>query len=268
VAAFTVAIGAPRPKMVPISAKFGDNVVHRSERMPWYRGPSLLALLEELPGAESADALPFRFPVQQVRRAAAPDRAGGMRRQYLGRIAAGQIRVGDEIVVMPAGSRTRIRSLATYDGDLAAAAAPKSLAIEVADDLDIGRGDILAAAGAPPRRAMAFDATLCWLSDDPFTGCGRYLVKCGTRTVAARITSVLHRIDVASLRQEPAPPTLERNDIAQARFAVAEPMAIDPYCDNRATGGLIVIDADTKATVAAAMISAEPCSPQSSDPDL
>src|SRR5579875_3146074 len=227
---FTKAIGAERFYIVPISAKFGDNVVHGSARMPWYGGKPLLALLETLPPAILTHHAPFRFPVQLVRRVPRAD--GEQTRQYLGRVESGRVRVGDEVAILPDGRVTRIHAISTFDGPLDHAEPGKSLAIEV--------------------------------EDETFTPAARYLVKCGTRTVAARIAEIVHRLDVATLATEPAPETLKCNDIAEVKIALAQPLAFDAYDDNRATGAFILIDADTNATVAAGMIARpedEPAAP-------
>jgi sulfate adenylyltransferase subunit 1 len=252
VAEFAQAIGAPRTYLVPISAKFGDNVVHGSPRMPWYEGKPLLALLETLPPAIATHLSPFRFPVQLVRRVPIP--GGEQIRQYLGRVESGRIKPGDEIAVMPAGRVTRVRGISDYHGPLDRAEAGRSIAIEVKDDLDIARGDLLSAPLLPPHVDDGFVATICWFSDEDFTGRGRYLLKCGTRLVACRMAEIFDRLDVASLAREPAPERLRCNDIARIRFELAEPLAFDAYETNRATGAFIVIDAETNATVAAGMI--------------
>jgi sulfate adenylyltransferase subunit 1 len=249
---FSAAIGAPQPHLVPISAKRGDNVVARSAHMKWYRGEALLALLESLPPALCLLHAPLRFPVQLVQRVAFPD--GGQTRRYLGCIESGALRLGDEIAVMPSGKTTRIRALARFDGPLQRAESGMSVAVEVQDDLDIARGDMLAPPLMPPRVAKDLAATLCWFSEEPFTGSGRYLIKGGTRSIAARITALEHRVDIVTLSTEPNPDALRCNDIARVRIRLAQPLAFDAYDDNRATGSFILIDEDTNATVAAGMI--------------
>jgi len=253
--AFTAAIGSAEPQLVPISAKFGDNVVHRSAEMGWYGGKTLLALLESLPQTSPARHLPFRFAVQLVRRVASPGE-GHKTRQYLGRIDSGRLRKGDEVAVMPSGLVTRVRAISTFDGPLDAAQAPQSVAIEVEDDLDIARGDLLAAPLAPPHTTKRLEAMICWFSDRGFSGQGRYLVKCGTRSVAALISELVERVDVATLRREPSPVALGRNDIAKIRLVLGSPLAVDAYVDNRATGAFILIEEQTNETVAAGMIAA------------
>ncbi len=249
---FARAIGAANHYLVPISAKFGDNVVHGSARMPWYAGKPLLALLETLPPAIVARHAPFRMPVQLVRRVSLP--GGEQTRHYLGRLESGRIKAGDEIAVMPAGNLTRVRSVSVFEGPIERAEAGRSVAIEVQDDLDIARGDVFSAPLLPPRTDDHFAATICWFSDEPFDGRGRYVIKCGTRSVAARLAEIEHRVDMATLATEPKPEMLKCNDIARVRIELAEKMAFDAYGDNRAMGAFIVIDADTNATVAAGMI--------------
>jgi sulfate adenylyltransferase subunit 1 len=190
--------------------------------------------------------------VQLVRRVPAPN--GEQFRRYLGRVESGRVRPGDEIAILPAGRVTRVHAVSDFAGQLDHAEAGKSIAIEVEGDIDIGRGDLLSTPLQPPRVDKKFSATICWFADETFTPAARYLVKCGTRTVSARIGEIVHRLDVATLATEPAPETLKCNDIAKVRIALAQPLAFDAYEDNRATGAFILIDADTNATVAAGMI--------------
>jgi sulfate adenylyltransferase large subunit len=252
---FAEALGAERPILVPLSAKFGDNVVNKSLRMPWYEGAPLLTVLEGLPQAvRRLQTAPFRFPVQLVRRVSQPD--GGQSRLYLGRIESGAVAVGDEIVVLPSGNRTRVRAISTYDGALTEASAPQSVSIEVSDDIDIARGDVFAPADAPARVGNGIDATLCWFADEPYQVGHRLVVKHGTRTAPARIAAIVDRVDVSDLSVEASPATLQRNDIARVRLQLASPIAFDSYGENRGTGAFILIDEQTNATVAAGMIAA------------
>lgn len=249
------------PLLVPISAKQGDNVVHASANMPWYGGEPMLAILETLPQARHISRAPLRFPVQLVSRA--PDEGGGQKRLYLGRVESGHISVGDEVLVLPAGITTRVRAISTYDGPLNAAAAPRSIAVEVADNVDIARGDILAHPAHKPKIGKTFEATVCWFSDDDYDRRGRYLVRHGTHLVSARIVELVHRFDItrgrvghdiATQDTVPAPTALTRNDIARVRVVLQSPLPFDSYRDNRATGAFILIDEQTNATVAAGMI--------------
>jgi sulfate adenylyltransferase large subunit len=246
------AISAAPPILVPLSAKLGDNVVVRSARTGWYTGEPLLAILEQLPAADDRRALPFRFPVQLVRRVTTP---AGQSRRYFGRIESGVIAVGDEAVILPSGATTRIRAISTYDGPIDTAAVPRSVSIEVEDAIDIGRGDILADPAALAVVADRFEATICWFDDEPFADGRRYLIKAGTHTTVGRVTEIIDRFDPATLSRAPAS-GLTRNDIARVRLAAATPLAFDPYRANRATGVFILIDEHTHATAAAGMIEA------------
>ncbi|MSO89285.1 MAG: sulfate adenylyltransferase [Rhodospirillaceae bacterium] len=246
-------LSAPLPHLIPISAKLGDNVVHPSDNMPWYRGPALLTLLETvpIPGSEMARSA-FRFPVQIVSR----PRGGGSDplRLYMGRIESGEIRVGDRVVILPAGTQTKIASIKTLDGDLDHAAAPQSVAVTVADDIDIARGDMLVHPDQTPRVDRRIDATLCWFGDDPFDNRRKYLLKQGTRTVGAKVAKLIDRVDVKNLQISEAPETLMRNDIGRAQLVLPAKIAFDSYRRNRATGAFILIDEQSNATVAAGMI--------------
>jgi len=250
---FVAALGADQPNIVPISAKFGDNVVHTSARSPWYEGPALLTLLEGMPQASrSTGGMPFRFPVQLVRRVANAD--GSRTRRYLGRIESGCVAVGDAITVLPAGTQTRVRAISTFGGLLDVAVAPQSVALEVSDDLDIARGDVLAHPAARPQISKQFGATVCWMADWPHEDQARTLIKIGTRTVVARIAAIGHRVEVTNLSEGAPPAALSRNDIARVTIQTGSPIAFDAYRDSRATGAFILIDEATNATVAAGMI--------------
>jgi len=228
---------------IPISALHGDNVVEPSAQMPWYAGQPLLAHLEGVPlgGAEG----PARLPVQTVLR--------GERRLYAGQVAAGALRVGDEVVVLPSGGRTRIAAIEGPSGPLETAPTPLSVAVALEDELDVSRGDLLAAAEGAPAPVRELTATLCWLGDAPAQTGGRYLLKHTTRTVRARLDAVEHRLDVTTLERAPAD-RLELNDLARVRLRLGEPIAADPYAACRATGAFVLIDEGTNDTVAAGMI--------------
>jgi sulfate adenylyltransferase large subunit len=230
---------------IPISALHGDNVVERSSRMPWYGGEPLLAHLERVPvgGAQG----PARLPVQTVLR--------GERRLYAGQVAAGALRVGDEIVVLPGGGRSRVAGIEGPSGPLEEAPAPLSVAVALEDELDVSRGDLLAAADGAPAPTRELAATLCWLGDAPAEPGGRYLLKHASRTVRARLDAVEHRLDVTTLGHASAG-RLELNDIARVRVRLGEPIAADPYATSRATGAFILIDETTNDTVAAGMVGA------------
>jgi sulfate adenylyltransferase subunit 1 len=235
---------------IPISALDGDNVVDLSSNMPWFLGPTLLEHLEAVPvgvGDEGAGAQPARFPVQTVIRPHGSDYRG-----YAGSVASGVLRVGDEIVVLPRGQRTRIAGIDGPAGDLQEAEAPLSVTIRLEDDVDVSRGDLLAPVASAPVPARELSATLCWLSETPARPGGRYLVKHASRTVRGRLESITHRLDVTTLDHEPAE-SMELNDIARVELRLAEPLAVDPYRDLRATGAFILLDEATNDTLAAGM---------------
>ena len=233
---------------LPISALRGDNVVDRSDAMPWYDGPPLLEHLEAVPVGVDHAEYPARFPVQTVIRPQNSDYRG-----YAGQVAAGVLSVGEEVVVLPRGQRTRIAGIDGPHGELEQAVAPLSVTLRLADDVDVSRGDVIAAADAAPEAAREIEATLCWLSETPGGAGGRYLLKHGTRTLRARLDSVDHRLDITTLEHQPAE-ALELNDIARTRLRLAEPLPVDAYGDSRSGGAFILLDETTFDTVAAGMV--------------
>ena len=236
------------PYFVPISALTGDNVVKRSQAMPWFRGPSLLEYLEEVPvGVRSLQA-PFRFPVQRVVR---PDQHF---RGYAGTIAAGTIRPGDPVLVLPSGRTTTVSRIATFEGDAAQAEAPQSVTLTLRDEIDISRGDTIASLDEPPHASDRIAATVVWLSPAPAQLHARYRLKHATRQESAELDSIEHRININTLAHESAE-LLEMNEIAAVRIQTARPLLFDRYDQNRMTGSFILVDPVTNATVAAGMIS-------------
>ncbi len=244
---------------VPISALDGDNVVKQSARMSWYEGPTLLQLLETVEVAfDHPFDVPARFPVQWVIR---PDGASGAAdyRGYAGQIASGALRVGEEITVLPAGQRTRIAAIDTYDGALETAVAPMSVTLRLQDELDVSRGELICPADDPPRIAKELEADICWMTDTPLHEGGRCLLKHTTRTASAIVERLLDVIDVHTLQRSSSPQQLRLNDIGRVSLRMSTPLAIDPYRENRRTGSFILIDEATNGTVAAGMI----CAPDS-----
>ena len=236
---------------VPVSALGGDNVVHRSGAMPWYTGPTLLELLEALPASAYGDAAgPFRFAVQRVARPHLDFRG------FAGQIAAGTIRPGAEVQVLPSGRRSRVARIVTFDGDLASAAAPLSVTLTLEDEIDISRGDLLVTADRPAAVATHFTASLVWMSAAPLELSRRYLLKQGSRTVQAYVRALRAIIEPAANEQElqAGPATLGLNDIGVVELETLLPLAADTYRANRHTGSFILIDAETNGTVAAGMI--------------
>jgi sulfate adenylyltransferase subunit 1 len=232
---------------IPVSALLGDNVVEPSINTPWYTGPTLLGHLETVAvGVEQAHK-PFRLPIQRVIR---PDQHY---RGFAGQIAAGAIRKGDTIVALPSGRKSRVASITTFDGDLELAAAPQSIALTLEDELDISRGDVIAAVAHLPQRATTIEASLVWFDTTRLETHRPYLLKHGPQTVSARITRVLHRTNVETLQEE-AVNSLGMNDIGVAEIEFTRPIFFDPYAEDRATGNFILIDLHTNATLAAGMI--------------
>jgi bifunctional enzyme CysN/CysC len=254
-AAYGRRLALPELHGIPISALNGDNVVERSDAAPWYDGPPLLEYLEAIDVA--ADRQVFdeaRLPVQWVVRP--HDDAHHDYRGHAGQIVAGALHVGDEVVVLPDGGRTKIARLDTFDGPVDEAFAPMSVTALLEDDLDVARGDVLCAADAPAQVTRDLQADVCWLGEQPARpgGRDRYLIKHTTRTTRAELTRIEHRVDVGSLRTEPDPGGLELNDIGRVALRTAAPLVVDRYADNRATGSFILIDEATNATVAAGMV--------------
>ena len=234
---------------VPVSALAGDNVVHRSPSMPWYTGPSLLELLETLPPAQDTRSAPFRFPVQRVLR---PDQSF---RGFAGQIASGTVRPGDEVTVLPSNRSAKVERIVTWDGDLDEAIAPLSVTLILDRELDISRGDLIAAASAPATIARSLKAALVWMDQRPLDLSRRYLLKHTSHAVPAYPASVDSRTDLATLARVPAQ-TLEMNDIGAVTVNLLRPIALDLYGENRSTGAFILIDPETNATVAAGMVTA------------
>ena len=241
-----LAIGDVRA--IPVSALTGANLFQAGPQTPWYRGPTLLRALEEAPAAEDQAAAPFRMAVQWVSRPG-PDFRG-----YAGTIASGALRPGDRIRAWPGGRGTAIRRIVTAGGDLAAAVAGQSVTLTLADEIDIGRGDLLAADdGAPPASSDQFAAHLLWMADEPLLPQRQYLLKAGTATATAQVTALRHRIDVDTMEHNAAR-TLRSNEIGLCNLALDRPIAFDPYRVLRETGAFILIDRSANATVGAGMI--------------
>ncbi|WP_410658075.1 sulfate adenylyltransferase subunit 1 [Amycolatopsis sp. lyj-112] len=237
---------------VPVSALEGDNVAEKSDKTPWYSGPTLLEHLETVPVAPDPHDSAFRFPVQYVirpRTADHPDYRG-----YAGQIAAGTIRPGDEIVVLPQGIRSRVEGIDTADGPLAEAGSGTSVTLLLADDLDISRGDLIAAADRQPTVTDEITATLCWLSAKALKPGARVLVKHGARTVQALVDEIHARFDEQTLSSVDSPDTLELNDIGRVTLRLAEAIGVDDYGVSPRTGAFLVIDPKDGDTLAAGLV--------------
>ena len=236
-------------RFVPLSALDGDMIVERGGRLDWYNGPTLLQILETAPVAVKGQVAGLRFPVQFVAR---PE--GGAGRTYLGRVEAGAIAVGDAVTVLPAGRTTRVRDIRTHDAAVHCAQLHDSVAIALADEIDVSRGDMLVSAAAAPEPMRSVDATLCWFDERPLDVRRTYALRNGTREVRARIDRLGRRWNVNTQQQDAPPDALAMNDIGEVRIALAQPIVADPYADSHATGSFILIDEATNATVAAGLI--------------
>ena len=237
---------------IPVSALEGDNVASRSSRTPWYSGPSLLEHLEDVPVAPDPHDSALRFPVQYVIRPRTPEYPDY--RGYAGQIAAGTVRPGDEIVVLPQGIRSRIERIDTADGPLEEAGAGTSVTLLLTDDIDISRGDLIASADAPPRITAEITGTLCWLSSKPLKPGARVLVKHGARTVQALAGELHARFDEQKLSSVDAPASLELNDIGLVTLTLAEELGVDDYGVSPRTGAFLVIDPKDGDTLAAGLV--------------
>ncbi|WP_313703582.1 sulfate adenylyltransferase subunit 1 [Massilia sp.] len=258
--AFADSLGLKDVTAIPLSALSGDNVVEASENMPWYQGPTLIALLESLSvydeaHGSNAHLAPFRFPVQLVARHNGHE--ANDFRGYMGRIESGKVAVGDKLVVQPSGQGATVKEIVTFDGSLQSASAGQSVTLLLNEYLDISRGDTLASLDAPATLLKQVVADVCWMSDEPLDVRRKYWIKHGTRQTAAKVTKVDTLLDVNTQERKavdnPAE-GLKLNDIARIHLTVQQPLAADAYDDIRATGAFILIDEVTHQTVAAGMI--------------
>jgi sulfate adenylyltransferase large subunit len=255
---FLSKLEAPHVSFIPISALKGDNVVSRSPNTPWYHGPSLLEHLETVEIDDAAASGPFRLPVQRVARPDADFRG------YQGQIASGSVEPGDEITVVRTGRKSRVKSISTFDGDLDEAWAPMSVTLTLEDELDISRGDLIAA-GSVPVSSRHFEATLVWFNERALDPERRYLLKHTSQLVPAEVRAIKHRVNVGTLEGEPAE-TLEMNHIGVVEIDTTRPVFFDPYRQNHRTGCFVLIDAQTNATVGAGMIAREAHARRSAGP--
>jgi small GTP-binding protein len=265
---------SPRPEIsyIPISALDGDNVVERSSAMPWYDGPALLELLEQVDVAyDHPFDRPARFPVQWVIRPGAgiadgvdrdaPAGAGAADpdyRGYSGQLASGALRRGDEVAVLPSGGRTRIAAIDTYDGELEEAMAPMSLTLRLQDELDVSRGELICRPDEAATVARELAADICWMTDAPLRPGGRYALKHTSRSATAIVDRIEDRVDVHTLQRSPGADELSLNDIGRVHLRTNVALAFDAYTANRRTGSFILIDESSNETVGAGLIAATP----------
>lgn len=245
-------LGLHDVRLIPISALRGDNVVDRTEAMPWYSGTTLLEHLETIEIAGDRNLDDRRFPVQWVIRPMADEYHDY--RGYAGQVAGGVWRAGDEVVVLPSGLRSRVVAVETLDGEIEAAGPGRSVTIRLEDDVDVSRGDLLADPERPPLVARELTAHLCWMSERPLEPRSRLAVKHTTRSARAVVDELVSVVDMETLEDRPSPKRLELNDLAVVRLRLAEPLVVDSYERNPPTGAFILIDESSNDTVAAGMV--------------
>ncbi|GAB3582426.1 sulfate adenylyltransferase subunit 1 [Calidifontibacter terrae] len=249
--AFAAKLDVPGIRVIPVSALQGDNVVDRSPKMPWYEGPSLLEHLETVEVRRDATTA-ARLPVQYVIRPKSEDHHDY--RGYAGRVTGGTFRVGDEVVVLPSGQRTTVEGIDLFDTSLTEAPDRLSVTLRLADDVDVSRGDVIAAVGNEPKVAKQVDATICWMTSAPLRQGQKLAFKQTTRSGRAIVASLAHQLDVNTLEPIGSPDSLGLNEIGQVSLKLSQPFVADAYADNRTTGSFILIDEATGATVGAGLI--------------
>ena len=242
---------------VPMSALNGDMIVDRGDAMPWYQGPTILELLESAPPAHSERTESFRFPVQFVCRPhASDDPELHDFRGFMGRVESGEIKVGDEVTVLPSGLNSRVKAIQLGDATLQHAITEQSITILLEDEIDISRGDMIVKKDHAPAPAKQLNAMVCWLSETPLSPARTYIIRHTTRESKAKVGAIEYKIDVNTTEQLAAEGGLNMNDIARLSFKLAQPLMVDHYEINRATGSFIIIDESTNNTVGAGMVQA------------
>ncbi len=245
---FAQQIGLNDITPIPLSALKGDNMLELSSRTPWYRGPTLLGYLEDLQIDDDLQSKPFRMPVQWVNR---PNQDF---RGFAGAIASGVVRVGDTLRALPSGRQSRVARIVTKDGDLEQAVAGQSITITLTDEIDVSRGDVLAASTSPPAVADQFQATVIWMHEEPMLPGRPYLLKMGARTLTGSITAPKYKVNVNTL-EHLAARQLELNEIGVCNISLDRAVAFDPYVDNRELGSFVLIDKLSNDTVGAGLLS-------------
>lgn len=242
-------------KFIPLSALNGDNVVEPSRRTPWFEGPTLLAHLETVHIASDWNLNVFRFPVQWVNRPNNPrDPKLHDFRGLSGQIASGIVRRGQAVVVLPAGLKTTVKDIWTYNGPLAEAFCPQSVTLCLAHDIDVSRGDMIVSLDNLPGMSADLHARLCWMHQRPLQSGRKFFLKHTAQTVQAIVTGIESRVDMATFEPEPEPSELGMNDIGVVRLKTSKPLVFDGYNTNRLTGSFILVEQGTNATVAAGML--------------
>jgi sulfate adenylyltransferase subunit 1 len=239
-------------QFVPISALHGDNVVNRSEKMDWYQGSTLLNSLETVHIASDHNHIDCRMPVQYVIRPHSDEFHDY--RGYAGRIAGGVFKPGDDVVVLPSGFQSKIKSIDTFDGEVAEAFAPMSVSITLEDDIDVSRGDMIARPNNQPAVCQEVELMMCWLDNKSLNPTGKYILRHTSNEVRAKVKEVRYKVDVNTLHRNEEDLEIKMNDIARVKLRLAKPIFTDSYSKNRITGSVILIDEATNNTVASGMI--------------
>jgi bifunctional enzyme CysN/CysC len=242
-------------RFIPVSALHGDNVVEPSTRMSWYKGETLLHYLDNVHVSSDRNLIDFRFPVQYVNR---PDQSF---RGFAGTIASGVVRPGDEIVALPSGARSRVKTVVTWEGERPEAFAQMAVTLTLDDEIDVSRGDMLVRPDNLPRIDRHLDAMVVWMGEEPLRPGRQYWAKLATSLVASTVSSLRYRIDVNTLQRQDAA-ELQMNEVGRCQLALSRPVAFDAYRQNRATGAFILIDRMTNGTVGAGMIVARSTAPE------
>ena len=249
---FATKLAIPDLTIIPISALQGDNVVHRSENMPWYQGPSLIHHLENVHVASDRDLVDVRFPVQYVVRPKSDEHHDY--RGYGGMVAGGVLKPGDEVVVLPSGMTSKIQGIDLFDKEIAEAFPPMSVTVRLEDDVDVSRGDMIARVNNAPKPSQDIDAMICWMTNEPLRPRQKLAIKHTTRTGRAMVKDVQYRLDVNTLHRDQETKELGLNEIGRVQLRTTVPLLCDPYSKNRTTGSFILIDEATGVTVGAGMI--------------
>ncbi|QLQ39190.1 sulfate adenylyltransferase subunit 1 [Micromonospora robiginosa] len=251
--AFAAKLDVPDLTVVPVSALQGDNIVSRSENMPWYEGPSLLHHLERVHIASDRNLVDVRFPVQYVIRPQSTTVTDY--RGYAGQVASGVLKPGDEVMVLPSGFTSRIASVETADGPVDEAFPPMSVTVRLTDEIDISRGDLICRPNNAPMVAQDIEAMVCWMDESrPLQVGGRYAIKHTTRSARTIVRELHYRLDINSLHRDESAGELKLNEIGRVRLRTTVPLLADEYRRNRTTGGFVIIDEATNRTVGAGMI--------------
>jgi sulfate adenylyltransferase subunit 1 len=250
--AFSAKLETKDVRFIPISALKGDNVVHRSEKMGWFEGATLMHTLETVHIASDHNHIDCRFPIQNVIRPQTTEYHDY--RGYAGRIAGGVFKKGDAVMVLPSGFTSKIKSIDTFDGEIDEAFAPMSVTMTLEDDIDISRGDMIVRENNKPEVSQDIEAMICWMGDSPLKEKGKYALKHTSKDARCMVKEIKYKVDINTLHRNEADKVISSNDIARVTLRTTSPLFIDQYSRNRNTGSLILIDEATNNTVGAGMI--------------